>query len=249
MKVEVFVTCLVDQIFPQVGMATMRLLERLDLEAHFNPAQTCCGQPAFNSGFRREAREVARHCLEVLEEGLASADYVVVPSGSCAAMIKKTYPELLADDPELKRRAESVGARTFELSQFLSEVFGVDKVDQVEASFAGQVTYHDSCHLLRELGVSDAPRKLISTVRGLALLEMEGANVCCGFGGTFSMKHPEIADAIAQDKVASIERTGAQAVVACDMGCLMHIDKLLSRSGSSVRCLHITELLAGAPKA
>ena len=241
MRVSLFITCLIDQLFPQVGVAMVDVLTHLDVEVVFNPGQTCCGQPAFNSGFRSEAREVAQQLLAMCERELETADYIVAPSGSCTTMIKRYYPELFADDAEMRKRADRVGERCLEFSQFLVDVLHVESVG---ASFHGRVTYHDSCHLLRELGVSRAPRKLIEAVRGIEFVEMEGSDVCCGFGGTFAVKYPEISNAIAADKIASIRRSGADTVIACDAGCLMQMAGVLSRQDSDVRCLHIAELLA-----
>lgn len=237
-----FVTCLVDQMQPQIGVAMFKLLSRLGVEVSFNPEQTCCGQPAFNMGYWEEARAVAAKMLQTFERELEWADYIVAPSGSCTAMVKKFYVELFEDDEGERSRAERVGARVLELSQFLSDVHGSDDIG---ASLRGRVTYHDSCHLLRELGVAREPRNLIKSVRGVEFIELEGADVCCGFGGAFSVKYPEISTAIAEEKVAGIERSGADTVVACDAGCLMQISGLLSRRGSGVRCIHLAELLAG----
>jgi L-lactate dehydrogenase complex protein LldE len=240
MKVSIFITCLVDQMFPQVGAAMVSVLTRLGVEVVFNPEQTCCGQPAFNTGYREEARTVAAPMLDFFERELEKADYVVVPSGSCTTMIKKFYAQLFEDEA-MQARAVKVSARVFELSQFLVDVLGVEDVG---ASFEGEITYHDSCHLLRELGVSSAPRRLLKAVRGVKFVEMEEADVCCGFGGTFSLKHPEISTAIAEQKAANVERSCAGEMVACDVGCLMHTERVLKRRGSSVRCLHIAEVLA-----
>lgn len=241
MKVSLFITCLVDQLFPRTGVKAVELLRRLGVEVRFNAAQTCCGQPAFNAGHRREARRVAAGTLELLEAELGSADYVVVPSGSCAAMIRNSYAELFASDPAMRGRAEALGARVTELSEFLVEVLGVEDVG---ASFRGGVTYHDSCHLLRELGVSGAPRKLIGAVRGAEFVELENADACCGFGGMFSVEYPDISAAILEEKVRQVERSGAGALVACDAGCLMQMRGALSRRGSRVRCLHLAEFLS-----
>ena len=218
------------------------LLTRLGVEVSFNQEQTCCGQPAFNAGFRQQARDVATHMLDVFERDLESADYIVAPSGSCVTMVRKFYPELFAGT-EHSARAERVSGRIFELSQFLVNVLGVEDVG---ASFRGRVTYHDSCHLLRELGVSSEPRGLINSVRGVEFVEMERADTCCGFGGTFSVKYPEISSAIAEEKVKSIENCEAATVVSCDSSCLMQIDGLLKRRGSGVRCIHLAELLASS---
>ena len=242
MKVSIFITCLVDQLYPQVGMAMANLLTRLGVEVIFNAEQTCCGQPAFNSGYHTEARSVAEQMLRLFARELESADYIVAPSGSCVTMIRKYYPELFAGTAELKMQSEYVGKRLYELSHFLVEVLGVEDVG---SEFEGRVTYHDSCHLLRELGISRPPRKLINAVRGVEFVELDDAEVCCGFGGTFSVKHPEISAAIAAEKVACIERSRADAVVACDASCLMQIGGMLSRKGSAIRTLHLAELLAG----
>jgi len=242
MKVALFITCIVDQLYPQVGTAMVDLLTRLGVDVSFNPQQTCCGQPAFNSGYRREARGVAEQMLQLFARELESTDYIVAPSGSCVTMVKKHYAELFADDAQMLAQSGAVGARLYELSQFLVEVLGVEDVG---ARFEGCITYHDSCHLLRELGVSQPPRKLIRAVRGANFVEMDEAEVCCGFGGTFSIKYPEISSAIGAEKIACIERTNAEAVVACDASCLMQIAGLLSRRGSTVRPLHLAELLAG----
>ena len=236
-----FVTCVVDQLYPQVGLAAADVLTRLGVEVSFNPEQTCCGQPAFNSGFRKEARDVAAHMLDVFEVELKSADYIVAPSGSCTTMVKKFYAELFEGDAKSLARASAIGERLFEFSQFLVEVLGVTDVG---ARVEGKVTYHDSCHLLRELGVSHEPRELIKSVCGVEFVEMDRADACCGFGGTFSVKYPEISTAIAEEKIAGIERSGAGTVVACDSSCLMQIAGLLARRGSPVRCMHIAELLA-----
>ena len=241
MKVSLFITCLVDQFAPSVGVAMIDVLTKLGVEVTFNPAQTCCGQPAFNNGYRDEARPVAARLLEICERELESADYIVSPSGSCTAMVRKSYVELFADDPEQQLRAEWVGARLFEFSEFLIDRLGVEDVG---ASFRGRVTYHDSCHLLRELGVSSQPRKLIDAIKGTERVEMEQAEACCGFGGTFSVKYPEISTSMAAGKVVNIERSGAGVVVACDTGCLLQIAGVMTRSGSSVRCLHVAELLS-----
>lgn len=222
-------------------MATVTLLKRLGVEVTFNPEQSCCGQPAFNSGYTREARTVAEHMLEVFERELREADYIVVPSGSCTTMVKRFYPELFAAEPAKKAQAEHVAAHIFELSQFLVDVLGVS---DVQASHNGTLTYHDSCHLLRELGVKSQPRKLIEAVSGAEFIEMQDSDVCCGFGGTFSVKYPEISTALAEEKIKSIRQSGASTVVACDAGCLMQMAGLLSRRGLSVRCMHIAELLA-----
>jgi len=241
MRVSVFVTCLVDQLFPRVGEAMVETLCGLGCEVTFDPAQTCCGQPAFNSGYRREARAMAEHFVEVFER--CRADFLVAPSGSCTAMVRNFYPELFhaPEDAGWRARLERVRPRLREFSEFIVRELGV--VD-VGARFEGRVTYHDACHLLRELGVSDEPRRLIRAVRGVEFVEMEAPDTCCGFGGTFSVKYAEISDSILREKLARVERSGAQYVVANDSSCLMQVAGGLSRAGSSVKTMHLAELLA-----
>src|SRR5437870_7207193 len=193
-RVALFITCLGDQFFPRVGECAVDVLRRLGVDVTFNPAQTCCGQPAFNTGFREEARQVAARVLDLFDE----AEYVVAPSGSCTTMMRVFYPELFADDPERLRRVERLRGRLFEFSEFLVKIL---KVEDVGASFRGRLTYHDSCHLLRELRIESEPRKLIRAVRGVDLVEMQDYQLCCGFGGTFSVKFPEVSVAMGDDKV------------------------------------------------
>jgi L-lactate dehydrogenase complex protein LldE len=223
----------------------VQLLQRLGVRVTFNPEQTCCGQPAYNAGYHREARAVARGTLRLFERELDSSDYVVVPSGSCVAMVRKCYPKLFSVDAAECARAERVAGRVVELTEFLVSVL---RIESAGGSFGGRVTYHDSCHLLRELGVANEPRKLLSGMQGAEFVEMDRADVCCGFGGTFSIKFPELSTALAEEKLASIERTGADAVVACDVGCLMHLAGVLNRRSSPVRCLHIAEFLNAQPE-
>jgi L-lactate dehydrogenase complex protein LldE len=238
-RVALCITCLADVFCPEVGEATVRLLRRLGYVVDFPPAQTCCGQPALNAGFRREARAVARRNLTIF----ADYAYVVVPSGSCTSMFRVLYPELFADDPVLGEQAESLAERTYELSEFLVKIAGVEHVGAV---FQGKVAYHASCHLLRELGITDAPLRLISQVQGVEFVPMDLAEQCCGFGGTFAVKYPQISDAMLQKKIASLKRAGADTLVSCDAGCLLHIAGRLHRQGESVRIMHLAELLAGS---
>lgn len=239
--VALFVTCLGDVFYPEVGEATVRVLRRLGIDVAFPLAQTCCGQPAFNAGFRQQAKAVARRNLTIF----ADYDYMIVPSGSCAAMFRVFYPELFADEPALAGQAKALAQRTYELSEFLVNVIGVE---QVGAVFAGKVAYHASCHLLRELGVIDAPRRLITQVQGTELVPLDLEAQCCGFGGTFAVKYPEISDAMLGKKIASIKRAGVDTVVSCDAGCLMHMAGRLHRQGETVRVMHLAELLnARAP--
>jgi L-lactate dehydrogenase complex protein LldE len=248
MRISLFVTCVVDQMFPQVGRAVVEVLTREGVEVIFNPDQTCCGQPAFNTGYRDEARKVALHMIEVFEQDLERADYIVAPSGSCTTMVRKFYAELFEGDPEAISRVQKIAPRIHELSEFLVDVLGIEGVGSDDtaptAVTGGRVTYHDCCHLLRELGVARQPRLLIESVPGTELIEMDRSESCCGFGGTFSVKYPEISSAIGDEKIASIERSGADTVVACDSSCLMQIAGLAARRGLGIRCIHLAEFLA-----
>jgi L-lactate dehydrogenase complex protein LldE len=238
MKVSLFITCLVDQLFPQVGVSLVEVLRRLGVEVIFPEAQTCCGQPAFNSGYRTEARELARRFIDVFD----ASEYIVAPSGSCTSMVKVFYEDLFEDDAATSERARRLAARTYEFSEFLVNIL---KVEDVGAQFRGRVALHQSCHLLRELNVRSEPLKLLRAVRGIELVELERADVCCGFGGLFAIKYPQISGGILQEKIDSIKRSGADVIVASDMGCLMHINGGLTRQRVAVRTLHIAELLAG----
>lgn len=236
-RVSIFVTCIVDQLFPSVGIAMTEVLERIGYEVDFREAQTCCGQPAFNTGYRDEARAVARHFLEVFRD----AECIVIPSGSCTSMVAHHYADLFRDDPPMLEAARALEPRIFEFSRFLLEVA---RVEDVGAHFDGVVTWHDSCHALRELGVRDGPRRLLERVRGLTLREMDAPEECCGFGGTFSVKFPEVSGAIARTKIESIARTDADAVVSADASCLMQIQGAMRRAGMRIRTMHLAEVLA-----
>jgi L-lactate dehydrogenase complex protein LldE len=237
-RASLLVTCLVDLFFPEVGVAMVRLLRRLGVTVDFPGNQTCCGLPLFNSGYHREAARVARRTVQLF----AASEYVVVPSGSCAWMVKKEYPGLLKDDPALKKEAEALADRTYELSQFLVKVLGVTRVP---TNFKGKVTYHDSCHLLRGLGESQAARTLLRNLEGVELIELPGADQCCGFGGSFSVRLPDVSAAILRQKLKNVEATGADCLVACDAGCLMQMGGGLSRQGSRVKAVHLAQILAG----
>ncbi|HYE48797.1 MAG TPA: (Fe-S)-binding protein [Azospirillaceae bacterium] len=236
-RVGLFATCLVDLFRPSVGFAAASLLERAGCTVEV-PAQTCCGQPAWNSGDRADTAALARQAIAAFE----GFDYVVAPSGSCAGMIRLHYPELLRDDAEWAPRAHRLARRTHELVSFLTDVLGVTGV---EAAFEGAVTYHDGCSGLRELGVKAQPRRLLSAVRGLELRELPDAEVCCGFGGTFCVKYPDISGKMVEDKAAAVEAAGAGTLLAGDLGCLMNIAGRLQRRGSRVRVRHVAEVLAG----
>jgi L-lactate dehydrogenase complex protein LldE len=237
-KASIMITCLGDMFFPEVGVAMVTLLRRLGVTVDFPRGQTCCGMPLFNSGYHDDAAIVAARTVRLF----ADAEHVVVPSGSCAWMVKTEYPGLLKDDPALKAAAQALAKRTYELSQFLVDVLGVTSV---ESSFRGRVTYHDSCHLLRGLGESRAPRVLLKGVKGCELVELPGSDECCGFGGSFSVRLPEVSTAILDKKLANAESTGVDCLVACDAGCLMQMGGGLSRRGSRLRAVHLAQILAG----
>jgi len=236
-RVGLFVTCLVDMIRPSVGFAAAKLLEDAGCIVEV-PRQSCCGQPAFNSGDRATTRAIAEQVIDAF----APYDYVVAPSGSCAGMLKAHYPELFHGDPNWLPRADAFAAKTYELISFLVDVLGVSRVD---ASLETTATYHDSCSGLRELGVRVQPRRLLGTVRGLTLKEMRDADVCCGFGGTFCVKYPDISNAIVEKKTANIAATGANLLIAGDLGCLMNMAGKLQREGQPVEVRHVAEVLAG----
>jgi L-lactate dehydrogenase complex protein LldE len=237
-QVALFVTCLVDAMRPRIGFAAIDVLEAAGCDVHVPRAQTCCGQPALNSGDKADAAAIARATIEVLE----GYPHVVVPSGSCAGTIRAHYPELLADDPEWLPRAEALAARTWEILAFLDEVCGWRPEG---VALPVTATYHDSCSGLRELGIKAQPRRLLRGVEGLALAPLAGEESCCGFGGTFCVKYPAISNAIADEKAAAIEATGAELLLAGDLGCLMNMAGKLHRRGSPVRAMHTVEVLAG----
>lgn len=239
MDVSLFVTCLVDLFFPEVGEATVQVLRRQGVKVAFPPGQTCCGQPAFNSGHWGEARAAARHFLDVFE---GTDGPIVTPSGSCAMMVKHEYPRLLADEARHHARAVALAERVYELSDFLVNVLGVEDVD---ARYSGRCTYHASCHLTRGLGIVEPPRRLLQAVEGVEFIEMPDAERCCGFGGTFAVKMAEVSSAMVEDKIAAIRETGADTVVACDMGCLMQIMGALRRIDPAIRGRHLAQILAG----
>jgi L-lactate dehydrogenase complex protein LldE len=237
-RIGLFVTCLVDLIRPSIGFAAVKLLEQAGCVVEVPASQTCCGQPAFNSGDRADARAIARNVIEAFE----GYDYVVAPSGSCAGMIREQYPALFGDTPELYARAQHLAKRTYELISFLVDIRGMT---QVAARYDGTVTYHDSCAGLRELGVKAQPRQLLQSVEGLRLAELPGAEICCGFGGTFCIKYPEISTRMVDDKSADIVATGADTLLAGDLGCLMNMAGRLTRRGDSIKVRHVAEVLAG----
>lgn len=238
-RVGLYVTCLVDLMRPEIGFAAIKLLEFGGCEVIVPPDQTCCGQPAYNSGDRRTAHRLAERVLAQLE----GYDYVVVPSGSCAGMIKVHYADLFSDDPGLKQRLTDISARIYELTDFLHSVL---HLENLPGRSAGCVTYHDSCSGLRELGVCDQPRALLRKLPGLEVREMKDARACCGFGGTFALKYADVSSAIVDEKIGNIQATGAQAVVLGDLGCMLNIEGRLRRLGDhKTQVLHVAQVLAG----
>jgi L-lactate dehydrogenase complex protein LldE len=238
MRVALFVTCLVDLFRPTVGFAAVKLLEDTGCTVEVPRRQTCCGQPAYNSGDRADAKAIA---LQVFD-AFAGYDYIVAPSGSCAGMLRVHYPELFADDLENLPRAQELAERSWELVSFLVDICGMQAV---AANWQRRITYHDACSGLRELGVKSQPRQLLASVAGLSIEELPGAEVCCGFGGTFCVKYPEISDKMVTDKAADIAGTDAEAVLAGDLGCLLNIAGKLYRQGRQVEVRHVVEVLAG----
>lgn len=232
-----FVTCIVDAMRPNIGFASLKLLHEAGCEVDVPQVQTCCGQPAFNSGDDATTRQIARQVIEAFEP----YDYVVVPSGSCASMIRSHYGELFEDDVTWRARQKSLSDKTWEILSFLSDVMGY----QPSARYTGTATYHDSCSGLRDLGVHDQPRALLSGVQGLSMVPLEGANECCGFGGTFCVKYPELSTAIVTEKASKIQATAADTLLGGDMGCLMNMAGKLSRDGVDMRVFHTVEVLAG----
>jgi L-lactate dehydrogenase complex protein LldE len=237
-RIGLFVTCLVDMMRPSIGFAAVKLLEDAGCTVEVPETQTCCGQPAYNSGDRADAIALARNVIAAFK----GFDFVVVPSGSCGGMIIKHYPELFAEGSADHRAAIELSERTHELVSFLTRVLGVEKV---EAQFVAKATYHDSCSGLRELGIKSEPRRLLASVEGVSLMEMTDSEVCCGFGGTFCVKYPGISDKMLEKKLKHIHATGADTLIAGDLGCLMNMAGKLKREGSPVKVRHIAEVLAG----
>jgi L-lactate dehydrogenase complex protein LldE len=236
--VALFVTCLVDLFRPTVGFACVKLLRDAGCEVEVPEAQTCCGQPAWNGGDRKNARAIAQQVIEIFEP----YDYVVLPSGSCGATIARDYAEMFEDGDPWKERASALGARTHEITAFLVDVL---KIDNLGRALSARVTYHDACSGLRSLGIKQQPRKLLASIAELELTEMADAEVCCGFGGTFAVKYPEISTAMVSEKTGSIAATGADLVVAGDLGCLLNMAGRASREGRAFRARHVVEVLAG----
>lgn len=235
--VALFVQCLVDSHYPEVAEAVVQVLEELGIKPYYPDGQTCCGQPAYNNGYIEAARKSALHFFEIFD----GAESIVCPSGSCTYMVRCHYPELFKDEPELLEKAHTIASKTFEFSEYLRDVA---KVDSLSSHLDANVTVHDSCHLTRGIGVKTQPRELLAMVKGLDLIEMDESDECCGFGGTFSVKYPEISGAMVDDKVDDILATGADYVVGCDMSCLMNIEGRLHRRNERVEVLHLAQVLA-----
>lgn len=242
-RASLFVTCIIDRLYPEVGESTVNVLGRLGVELDFPSGQTCCGQPAFNSGFWSDAKPLARRTIDTLQ----SDRYVVVPSGSCASMIRVFYDELFHDEPQMRNRVASLASRTFELSEFIVDVLGIDDIGSYVDADLGKdtrkVTYHEACHLRRELGATTQPRSLLNSLPGVELVEMEQSEVCCGFGGTFSVKYPEISGAMLGDKLEFAGATGADFLTACDSSCLMHIGGGMEKRGMGMEAVHLAQVL------
>lgn len=234
-KVSLFITCISDIMFPNVGKNTVEILERLGCEVDFPTLQTCCGQPAYNSGYLEEAKGSMKQMIRAFKD----AEYVVGPSGSCVGMIRE-YPHVFKGDSEWEKPAQELAAKTFELTQFIVDVLGVKDVG---STFKGKVTYHPSCHMTRILGVKDAPKILLQNVKGIEFVELPSAEDCCGFGGTFSVKKPEISAEMVKEKSRHVTETGAEYLVGGDMGCLMNIGGRMQREGKNVKVIHISEIL------
>ena len=236
-SVQLFVTCLIDSFFPKIGEAIIQVLNRTGVRVDFPAGQTCCGQPAFNAGLRSQARPLAEHTLKVFEKTTGD---IVVPSGSCTAMLRHGYPELFKDDPQWLARARALSERVHEFSEYLVDVRGITDLG---SRWPGKLTYHPSCHLLRMLGVDRQPRLLLSCVREAEIVELPEREDCCGFGGVFSLEHPELSAEFLQRKISNLERTESPTLVLGDTGCLMHIQGGLQRRNKSQRVVHIAEVL------
>jgi L-lactate dehydrogenase complex protein LldE len=234
---QLFVTCIIDTLYPEVGEAVVRVLQRAGVSVKFPDDQTCCGQPAFNAGMRSEARKMAEHTIQVFE---GNPGDIVIPSGSCAGMVKHGYQELFADDPAWLKRAQNMADRTYELTQYLVDVLGIDDLKSV---FIEKIAYHPSCHLLRDVGIDEQPQLLLANVQGAELVALPNQNECCGFGGLFSIEHPEISKEMLDRKIENFLSSGASVLVSCDAGCVAHISGGLHRRKLHQKVLHIAEIL------
>ena len=236
MKVSLFVPCFVDQLFPQTAFNMVKVLEKAGCEVEYNEKQTCCGQPAYNAGFRGESKEV---CTKFMKD-FSDTEYIVAPSASCVGFVRNYYPKIF-DNSSLHNEVKDLQKRTFELSEFLVNVM---KVEDLGASFSVKATYHDSCAALRECRIKEEPRKLLSKVRGLELVEMHEVETCCGFGGTFAIKFEPISIGMADQKTINAKNTGAQCIISTDTSCLMHLDGYIRHKGVGLQTFHIADVLA-----
>lgn len=236
-KAQLFVTCIIDTLYPEIGEAVVQLLEESGVDVEFPTDQTCCGQPAFNAGMRSEARKMATHTIEVFENYPGD---IIIPSGSCTGMVKHGYLELFADDPSWLLRAQELAARTYEFTEYLVDILGIE---QFNAQFQGQVTYHSSCHLLRDMGIDRQPQVLLKNIEGTNIIPLPKREECCGFGGLFSIEHPEISKEMLDRKINNFLESGADTLVACDAGCIAHISGGLHRKNLDRRVMHIAEIL------
>jgi len=236
-KAQLFVTCIIDTLYPEIGESVVQLLEESGVVVEFPTDQTCCGQPAFNAGMRSEARQMAKHTIQVFENFPGD---IVIPSGSCTGMVKHGYLELFADDPAWLLRAQEMAARTYEFTEYLVDILGIE---QFNAQFQGQVTYHSSCHLLRDIGIDRQPQVLLKNIEGANFIPLPKREECCGFGGLFSIEHPEISKEMLDRKINNFLETGADTSVACDAGCIAHISGGLHRKNLDRQVMHIAELL------
>lgn len=241
-SVQLMATCILDTLYPEVAEAVVQILEQVGLHVEFPLAQTCCGQPAYNAGMRSQARQMAEHTVQVFEKSPSS---IVIPSGSCAAMVRHGYKELFQANGDWSARVEALARRTYEFTEYLVDVLGITDVG---AYFPGKITYHTSCHLLRDLGVDRQPKKLLASIRGSEFSELAGSQECCGFGGLFSIEHPEISAAMLQSKLDKIIENGADWVVSCDAGCQTHINGGLHRRGKPGKAIHIAQILSSTEK-
>ena len=235
--VQLFVTCIIDTLYPETGEAVVRVLQRAGVNVDFPRGQTCCGQPAFNAGMRPQARKMAEHTIRILEKNPGN---IVIPSGSCAGMVSHGYAELFADDPDWLQRVKALSDRTYEFTEYLVDVLSIESLG---AEYPEKITYHASCHLLRDLGVDEQPDRLLRSVKGAELTPLPKREECCGFGGLFSIEHPEISKAMLDRKIENVISSGASVIVACDSGCLAHISGGLHRRKLPLRALHIAEIL------
>lgn len=235
--VQLFVTCIVDSLYPETGEAVVRVLRRAGVELDFPSGQTCCGQPAFNAGMRQHARKMAEHTIHVLEQNPGD---IVIPSGSCTAMIRHGYQELFADDPEWLSRAKALSERTYEFTEYLVDILHVENLG---SHFQGTITYHPSCHLARDLGIDHQPARLLANIEGAQLIPLPKREECCGFGGLFSIEHPEISKAMLDRKLENLSSCGASVLVSCDAGCVAHISGGLHRQKQAQQAVHIAEIL------